>query len=654
MLPIVRIQSYEQWLIVVFIIIASLLYVIQIEEFYRESKNLKQERGQYILEKTKSSLDTLIYELQRDTILLSQSNRQQIIELISEPDNIDRYDLLVDNIKELYPNVFSVTVADNSGKAIVEDFDGYIQQTCIDDISYFSSTHKHPELYIHPNPYLYHFDMMTELSIEDKSYIFFVSFDANLISNVLNNNETPGYKLILINKDIDNLIELVESGPRNVINGDIYITDDEKQRKISEVDIPGTKWSLIILDEDRNNIGEIKLSPKSHFWPIVIFNIICIIAVIFLQLMKKRIYKQNVLIDEKSKELLISEEHLMAMFTGMLDGMVTIDINGTITEFNPAAENMFGYTTNEVLGKNVKMLLPEEARVEFDNFIDVYKKTDHSDIIGSTNKIVGCRKNGELFPVELSVNDVKYHDEVEFIGVVRDITDRTQVEKMKNEFISTVSHEMRTPLTSIRGSLGLIAGGAMGELGPDIKNLIEISINNTERLIRMINDILDIDRIESGNIQLQFDDLFLKDVALESINNIEGLANEKNITIDFHSVCDDCKIHADKDRIIQAIVNILSNAIKFSGENDTVLVILDCNDDYCNLSIKDTGIGISENHHEAIFDKFTQVDSSDTREIGGSGLGLSIVKSIISAHHGSVELESQQGTGSTFIIHMPR
>ena len=272
----------------------------------------------------------------------------------------------------------------------------------------------------------------------------------------------------------------------------------------------------------------------------------------------------------------------------------------------------------------------------------------------NTREISGLKKNGEQFPAEITISVANHGDTTEFVYIIRDITYRTQVEKMKAGFISTVSHEMRTPLTSIRGSLGLIDGDAMGDVNPQIKEMISIALNNTERMIKMINEILDIDRIESGNMLFNFGHVSLETAALASINNIKGFAAEHSITIAFRCLCEDTMILGDEGRLTQVLNNLLSNAIKFSHADTAILVLLDCDDDFITLSIKDYGIGISEENQERIFDKFSQVDSSTTRYIGGSGLGLSIVRSIVHAHHGRISIESKLGKGSTFTIELPK
>jgi len=649
-----RMPFFGQWLIGIFIIIATASYLWQINEFDKEIQRIKLERVHHLLEKTKFNLNLLINELRRDVVLLSQAERPRILRLISDPDNQDAYAELIDRIKSSYPEVFAVTLTDNEGKAIVVDFEGFIQQVCINDINKFASSGVYEDLYIHPNPFLYHFDMMTNIVVEKKDYIFFVSFNASLISNFLKNNGIQGYQLMLVNTEIDDLIEVTIHGSRNVLDGDNTLDEIDKANLIGEIDIPQTRWKLLVFESENNLTGEFSGTPRSHIWPIILFNMICIAALILLQLMKARLKGQGILLEEQTSALDFSRERLIAVFASVLDSMVTIDKHGIITNFNPAAEKMFGYSLDEVLGKNVKILMPEPYHKEHDGYIKSYMETGEAKIIGTTRKVIGKNKSGEQFPIELSVSEVKHHHTIEFVGVVRDITHRMMVEKMKSEFISTVSHEMRTPLTSIRGSLGLIAGGAMGEVDIEIKKLIDISIKNTNRMIKMINEILDIDRIDSGNMLFHFSNVSLKSIVLDSINNIRGVADDRSIDIDFRCLHESCSIRADEGRMIQVVVNLLSNAIKFSGPGSTVNIVLDCSDDSCTLSIKDTGIGISSKDKESIFDKFTQVDSSDTRDVGGSGLGLSIVKSIISAHQGTITLESQPGKGSTFIVQLPR
>jgi len=476
-----RMQTFGQWLIVLFIIMSSSMYIWQVNEFRDESQRLKTERGQYVLERTTTSLNFLISELKRDVLLLSQSNHNRIASLVANPENDSEHSALINDLKNVYPEVFSSTIADSSGQVLIEDFDGFVQQQCTDDIANFVTSEKRPEIYIHPNPYQYHFDLMTKILVKDKYYIFFISFNTSLISKVLKNNVSPGYKILLVNRDIDGLIEVTVEGSRNKLDGINFLTNSEIESVIGEIEIPETRWNLLLFEDTVDETGKLKLLHSSHLWPIIIFNLICFFSLTMLQLMKRRIKSQERLLDERAHALAYNRERLTAVFNSVLDGMVTIDMNATITDFNPAAMKMFGYSFKEVLGKNVKMLMPEPYHKEHDGYIKSYLGTGVEKIIGSTRKVTGLKKNGEEFPIELSVSVIRYLDNIEFVGVVRDATSKTQIEKMKKEFISTVSHEMRTPLTSIRGSLGLIIGGAFGQVDVKIRNMVEIADDKNDK-----------------------------------------------------------------------------------------------------------------------------------------------------------------------------
>ncbi|MEA2490695.1 MAG: hypothetical protein QOH21_2487, partial [Acidobacteriota bacterium] len=234
----------------------------------------------------------------------------------------------------------------------------------------------------------------------------------------------------------------------------------------------------------------------------------------------------------------------------------------------------------------------------------------------------------------------------------RDITERRAVERMKDEFVSVVSHELRTPLTSIRGALGLIAGGRVGELPERARRMIDIAVSNTDRLVRLINDILDIERMESGRITLTRQFCDAGDLIDEAVEMMLPLAFRAGIGLE--ALACDTTIFADSDRIVQTITNLISNAIKFSEPSTRVLVTATEVDGTVQFEVQDQGRGIPESKLESIFERFQQVDASDSREKGGSGLGLAICKSIVGQHGGKIWCESEVGRGSSFRFTVPR
>jgi signal transduction histidine kinase len=226
-----------------------------------------------------------------------------------------------------------------------------------------------------------------------------------------------------------------------------------------------------------------------------------------------------------------------------------------------------------------------------------------------------------------------------------------ELDRMKSEFVSVVSHELRTPLTSIRGSLGLVASGAMGELPTDAHEMLRIAVTNTDRLVRLINDILDLERIESGIEALQLAPNSLDEIVDEAVRSVEGTAQQAGITL--ATVPSGAVVQADHDRLVQAVTNLLANAVKFSDPGATVRVDAVERGVWVALRVIDQGRGIPAGKLESIFGRFQQVDASDAREKGGTGLGLAITQSIVERHGGRIEVTSEIGKGSTFTIALP-
>ncbi len=242
------------------------------------------------------------------------------------------------------------------------------------------------------------------------------------------------------------------------------------------------------------------------------------------------------------------------------------------------------------------------------------------------------------------------------ILVFRDITREREVERMKSEFVATVSHELRTPLTSIQGALQLVLGpkraGSDG-LPQRARDLLTVSLNNTERLIRLINDILDVAKIEQGRIQLRRQPVTVHDLCHTAVAEMHAFANQRGIQIEMDLQPGMPRVLADQDRSTQILINLLSNAIKFSPSGQTVLLRVRTDGSMVYFAIQDLGRGIAIEHQERIFQKFVQIDSSATRDVGGTGLGLSISKALVEEQGGRIWLESEIGRGSTFTFTLP-
>jgi signal transduction histidine kinase len=221
-----------------------------------------------------------------------------------------------------------------------------------------------------------------------------------------------------------------------------------------------------------------------------------------------------------------------------------------------------------------------------------------------------------------------------------------EVERLNNGFLSTASHELRTPLTSIRGSLGLLASGVVGALSAEAVEVVAIAERNAVRLMALINDILDLERLETGTIELRFAQVPVGSILHRAMESFPAFGHQHGITVDAPEVSS--IIWADADRIVQVVVNLLSNAVKFSPPGGVVTIGIGPQDSWVEFRITDQGRGVPIADRRAIFERFRQVEMSDAREKGGTGLGLAICKSIVEQHGGTIGVESEQGSGSTF------
>ena len=253
-----------------------------------------------------------------------------------------------------------------------------------------------------------------------------------------------------------------------------------------------------------------------------------------------------------------------------------------------------------------------------------------------------------------NAREQQYQDKIQ-------LNQRSELDTLKDEFISTVSHELRTPLTSIRGALGLLSSGVIGDVDPKAQNLLRIAVTNTDRLIRLINDILDLERMESGRAPLQIRRCSLRELAQQSIDAMTGMATSQTINLELipppGEATDPSELlyfDGDSDRILQVLTNLLSNAIKFSPSASTVRVYTEATPDAILFKVTDEGRGIPLDKLDSIFDRFQQVEHSDSRQKGGTGLGLAICRSIVQQHGGSIWAQRNLGSGATLCVMLPR
>ena len=382
-------------------------------------------------------------------------------------------------------------------------------------------------------------------------------------------------------------------------------------------------------------------------------------------------------------------QNSQALFAGIVeiadDAIISIDRNQRITLFNSGAEKIFGYSAAEAIGQPLDLLLPERFAAAHRQHVTEFGQSPNlTRRMGERREIYGRRKDGTEFPAEASISKLNLAGETVYTVYLRDVSDRKQIERMKDEFVSVVSHELRTPLTSIHGSLGMLASGLLQPDSPQGKRLLQIATDSTERLVRLINDILDIERIESGKVKMEKESCDVAELITEAVNVMQPLADKAGITLSVSSL--PIQVWADPDRIVQTLTNLLSNAIKFSPAGSTVWLSVELGSresgvgewelekiaeeqnkeldsltthhlprttPYITFQVKDQGRGIPADKLDSIFERFQQVDSTDSRKHDGTGLGLAICRSIVQQHDGRIWVESVLGEGSTFYFTLP-
>jgi PAS domain S-box-containing protein len=369
-----------------------------------------------------------------------------------------------------------------------------------------------------------------------------------------------------------------------------------------------------------------------------------------------------------------AESRFRELLEAAPDGIIEIDQDGRIVLLNAVTEKLFGYTREELLGQEIETLIPGHMRERHTRHRADYRAHPVVRPMGQGLKLLGRRKDGSEFPVEISLSPVKSEGGFHVTAIIRDVTEQKIAEekirsanqelglrnqeaeranRLKSEFLASMSHELRTPLHTIIGFTELLAEELEGPLNEKQKRFLNHVHQDSLHLLELINDILDLSKIEAGRLELHSESFDARQVLFDALNGIRPIADSRNITLE-SSIAGEVFIFADRVRFREIVSNLLSNAVKFTAEGGRVSVEqrpaprgLVC------FSVADTGIGIAPEDQEAIFDKFHQVGSTTRGVREGTGLGLAIVKRLVEMHGGTITLESAPGQGSRFSFTMP-
>lgn len=360
----------------------------------------------------------------------------------------------------------------------------------------------------------------------------------------------------------------------------------------------------------------------------------------------------------------LSVANLQAILDTTVDAIVTIDEHAKILAFNKAAEKMFGYPAREVFGKNVSLLMPEPFHSQHDQYVQHYLDTGIKKIIGIGREVVGQRKGGAVFAIDIAVSEVFTGSKRLFTAIIREITAQkkaleeaaanirmTAELKAKNEFISILGHELRTLLCAIHGALGLLV--AENEQSIKTQELCSIAYRASTRLIGIVNDLLDISKIEAGKLIVTLRPTSITTVVREAVAIAKAMMQNMGITLVADIPSSDLLVLGDESRLLQVMQNLLSNAAKFSPPQGQIVVSLQEIDGKARICVCDQGCGIPAEYHEKIFTPFFQVPHPDTRAVGGTGLGLHLCRSILEQLHGNIAFTTETNQGATFYFELP-
>jgi PAS domain S-box-containing protein len=381
--------------------------------------------------------------------------------------------------------------------------------------------------------------------------------------------------------------------------------------------------------------------------------------------------EQNENLKKIQTELEFSEQRISKIIEASPVGILSIDEKGIIETFSSAAEGIFGYYATDIIGKNIKILMRQEIAIEHDLYLERRIHGAPSTVVGQRRIVDAVRQDGSIFKLEAQVEEVQVGDEIFYIGLVEDITERLELERQteqareqaeqaneaKSTFLANMSHELRTPMNAIIGYSEMLAEDAEDEGHEDMLDDLNKITASGKHLLSLINDVLDLSKIEAGKMDLFLEDFAIKDV-VDDVGNtalslVEKNANELIIDVDENLET----LHGDITKVRQILFNLISNAAKFTKEGKiTLSAKADAigNVPAVRLSIADTGIGIPEDKLEHIFSEFSQADESTTRDYGGTGLGLALVRRFCEMMGGSIHVESTVGEGSAFIVTLPQ
>ncbi len=478
-------------------------------------------------------------------------------------------------------------------------------------------------------------------------------YDTNIFINNLVSNDISDYFYVTV-KDGDKNLKTRQKplDTRNIYN------------QTKQIQLFNRTWEISLTPKE-SYIEEQKLHLPSYIPFIGVLLTLLVMLSVYYALRSREKNRQLL---KKQTALSNSENRYQAVINNIADSLITIDSKGIIKSFNKACEALFGYQPEEVIGENIRVLMPFPYAAEHDQYLENCHQSGHKKIIGISREVLAKRKDDSMFPIDLTVSEFYLSEERYFIGIIRDITQRKMTEEalveakekaevsntLKSEFLASMSHEIRTPMNGIIGTNHLLLSTTLDK---EQRKLVDISLTSATTLLDLINDILDFSKIEAHKLDIESIPFDMHILASNIISMLQVSSQKKNIKLELnYSDSIPESVIGDPNRIRQILLNLVNNAIKFTKYGSVSLTIY-CKkvNDYLDFhfSVRDTGIGIAKDKVKSVFNKFEQANQSTTREYGGTGLGLAICQQLTHLMGGEIGVDSELGLGSNFYFSLP-
>ncbi|OZG73742.1 hypothetical protein BTA51_07980 [Hahella sp. CCB-MM4] len=430
---------------------------------------------------------------------------------------------------------------------------------------------------------------------------------------------------------------------RAVTSQDQGAFDSELVWKIP-IKVADREWLFVITPTVDNYVSHLSLTAWFVYVLGLLFSVMSGMVALFFT---GRTVALEVMIRERTAALRDSENSLKAIVDNTPDALLVVDVDGVIIRANRSAEEIFLTAGQELLGEKIVHLIPALEGVNFHYVLNSIEGAG-----GGVMETTGNRRNGDQVAIDLSISDYGLENKLYHLVMVRDITERAEIDRIKDEFISTVSHELRTPLTAIKGALGLIRNQKVA-MDEKSESLLDIANRNSQRLLELVNRILDFKKITEVDFKIKCVRISVAEWLQDICRNNQPYADHYRVQFVLDAVDDELVIWGDNERLTQVMTNLMSNAAKFSKPNTEVHISAIRQKNHIRIEVIDSGPGIPEEFSDKIFGRFAQADSSTSRTQGGSGLGLNISKAIVEKHGGSIHYRNKNEGGCIFYFDVP-